>query len=86
MENLYDTTPVGLSLVDKELRYIRINESLAQINDIPAEDHIGRTFKELLPELEDDLHEIYEQVFATGKPILDMPIEGETRAKLVFRV
>jgi two-component system CheB/CheR fusion protein len=80
LENLYDTTPVGLSLVDRNLRYIRINDSLAQINGIPREDHIGKTFKELLPELEDELHDTYQQIFKTGQPVLGMSIEGETPA------
>lgn len=80
LENLYDTTPVGISLVDRDLRYIRINESLAQINGIPREDHIGKTFKELLPDLEDDLRETYDWILETGKPVLNMAIEGETPA------
>ncbi len=81
LENLYDTTPVGLSLVDRDLRYLRINDSLAQINGIPREHHIGKTFRELLPELEDKLHDIYKNIFETGKPVLEVPIEGETQAK-----
>ncbi|MCR9110264.1 MAG: PAS domain-containing protein [Rhodobacteraceae bacterium] len=80
LENLYDTTPVGLSLVDREMRFIRINESLAQINGIPREDHIGMTFKELLPDLQDGIWSTYERVFETGKPVLNMNIEGETPA------
>ena len=80
LENLYDTTPVGLSLVDRDLRYLRINDSLAQINGIPREAHIGKTFGELLPQLENNLHDIYEQVFDSGEPVLGMEIEGETPA------
>jgi two-component system, chemotaxis family, CheB/CheR fusion protein len=81
LENLYDTTPVGLSLVDRNLRYLRINDSLAQINGIPRDDHIGKTFKELLPDLEDKLHDIYQRVLEKGEPVLNVEIEGETQAK-----
>lgn len=80
LENLYDTTPVGLSLVDREMRYIRINDSLAQINGIPREEHIGKTFRELLPELEDGLRETYKQIFNTGEAVLNVEIMGETPA------
>ncbi|MEQ5872469.1 PAS domain-containing protein [Sagittula sp. NFXS13] len=80
LENLYDTTPVGLSLVDRDLRYIRINDKLAKTNGFSREDHIGKTFKELLPDLEDDLRETYDQILATGEPVLNVDIEGETPA------
>jgi len=80
LENLYDTTPVGLSLLDRELRWLRINESLAQINGFSPKEHIGKTFKELLPDIEDRISSIYEKVFETGEPVLNLEITGETNA------
>ncbi len=43
LEHLYATAPVGLSVVDKDLRILRINEQLAAIDGLPVADHIGRT-------------------------------------------
>lgn len=80
LENLYDTTPVGLSLVDRDLRFVRINESLAEINGFPVEYHIGKSLKELLPELENTLEPTYRKIIETGEPSLGMEIEGQTHA------
>ena len=43
--------PVGLALVDTELRFVRINSALCAINGRPRELHIGRRLDEVLPEI-----------------------------------
>ena len=43
--------PVGLALVDTELRFVRINSALCAINGRPRELHIGRRIDEVLPEM-----------------------------------
>ena len=80
LENLYDTTPVGLALVDQQLRWVRINETMAQINGFPAADHIGKHFHELLPELTETIEPPYRAVFETGEALLGVRISGETHA------
>lgn len=80
LHNLYHTTPIGLALIDRDMRWIRINENLAKINGFPVEDHIGKSFGELLPELKDSLTAVYEGVFATGEPSLNYKISGNTPA------
>ncbi|WP_439111603.1 chemotaxis protein CheB [Lentibacter sp.] len=80
LENLYDTTPVGLSLVDRDLRFLRMNKSLAKINGFERRDHIGKTIKQLLPDLDPKLVEIYDKVFTTGQAVRDIKISGITEA------
>ena len=80
LENLYDTTPIGLALVNRDYRWVRINESLAEINGFSVDEHIGQSFSELLPELSDVLEDICRKVFETGEPLLGLEIEGETHA------
>ncbi|MCL3882883.1 chemotaxis protein CheB [Marivita sp. GX14005] len=81
LENLYDTTPVGLSLMSRDLRWLRINAHLAEINGITAEHYEGKTLRELLPDLADTLEPKYRHVFDTGEAILDTPISGETASQ-----
>ncbi|MGJ3230702.1 MAG: CheR family methyltransferase [Oceanicaulis sp.] len=80
LETLYDTTPVGLNLLDKDLRYLRINKELAEINGYPAEDHIGKTQEEMLPEIDEKVREIQLQVLETGEPLMGMEVAGRTPA------
>ncbi len=78
LETLYHTAPVGLALFDSELRYLRINERLAEINGALPAQHIGRTLREMVPELADISEELLHHVFATGEAILEREITGFT--------
>jgi PAS domain-containing protein len=51
IDALLAATPVGVCFFDKELRYIRINQVLADINGLSVEQHLGERFPELLPEM-----------------------------------
>ena len=51
IEALYDNAPLGLVLLDKDLRYLRINRTLAQINGAPVDAHIHKTLREMVPQL-----------------------------------
>ena len=75
---VYNTTPVGLSFVDTNLRYIRINKCLAEINGRSIADHIGRTVREAIPEIADMVEPIYRQVLATQTPVIDLEVKAET--------
>ncbi|MFI6010027.1 SpoIIE family protein phosphatase [Streptomyces sp. NPDC051243] len=73
--------PVGLAVLDTDLRYVSVNEALAQLNGIPAEDHIGHTPRELLPDIDADAIEAaLRQVLRTGDPIINQRIVGRTPA------
>src|SRR5262249_5139920 len=42
LATIYDSAPVGLAFVDTQLRYVSINEYLAEFNGVPADAHLGR--------------------------------------------
>lgn len=80
LETLYDTTPVGLNLLDRDLRYLRINEKLAAINGFPAEAHIGRLQSDMLPDIDPKVEPIQRRVLATGEPEIGIEVVGFTPA------
>ena len=80
LDTLLATAPAGLGFWDRELRYLRINDALAAINGIPAEAHLGRTIREVLPELAPSLEPIFRRALETGEPIVDLEVSGETPA------
>ena len=73
-------TPVGLSLMDRDYRMLRINERLAVINGKPVREQIGRTLREIIPQLAPGIEAIVDRVFASGEPILDIEVHGVTPA------
>jgi PAS domain S-box-containing protein len=81
LENIYRTAPIGLALMDRDFRFVRINERLAEINGITAQAHVGRSIREIVPDIADQAEAVFNQVFETGEPILHVELEGETAAK-----
>ncbi len=49
LQALYDGAPVGLAFLSPDLRYISINQQLAEMNGLPADKHLGRTVFEMIP-------------------------------------
>ena len=80
IEAIYNTLPVGVCVLDTDLRYRRINERLAELNGLPAAEHIGKTIREVLPEFADLSEKIIERVMETGEPQLDITFSGVTPA------
>ena len=78
LDTLLSSAPVGLAFFDRELRFVRVNQALAQINGRPAEEHIGRTLQELDERFTD---EIIAWVRDEGTPILDVEVSGEIPAQ-----
>ena len=78
LEQVYRLAPVGLLLLDRDFRIVRINERLAEIDGHSVEDHLGRTLDEVVPELAPELKEIYRPVFERGVPAQNIEIHGVT--------
>jgi PAS domain S-box-containing protein len=77
LDALFDSSPLGVAIFDGELRYVRINEALAAMNELPAADHLGRTVTEILdPEAAADLTELQRDVLATGRPVIDLEVRA----------
>jgi len=71
-ERLINQSPIGLALLDPDLRYLLVNPALERIDGVPAEDHIGRRLREMLPFLDvGTIESCLRQVLATGLPLLD---------------
>ena len=44
-----DGTPAAVAVLDPELRYLYLNDTLAALNGLPVEDHLGRPMPEVIP-------------------------------------
>ncbi|WP_270938833.1 PAS domain-containing protein [Falsiroseomonas oryzae] len=78
---IYDTAPVGLCVLDREGRFLRINARLAAINGLPVAAHIGRRVRDILPDLAEAGEALLQRIFESGQPILGVELEGETPAQ-----
>ena len=80
LQRSLDDAPVGLCYLDTDLRYVHINGWLAKINGLPAEAHVGKTIREVLPHVADGVEWQFRQVIDSGEPILAGIVEAETAA------
>ena len=78
LEVLYKAAPWGLALVDRNLRYLRINDVLAEGNSLSPSQIIGRTVREVIPMLADKVEPLYQQVLNTGESLVGLEIHGWT--------
>ena len=81
VDAVFGAAPVGLAFMDTNLRYVRVNDALATINGLAADEHFGRTLRGVLG---DDaaarIEPHHRHVLDTGEPILDLPVEGHSAA------
>jgi PAS domain S-box-containing protein len=82
LDTILSTAPIGFAFHNRDLVYQRINESLAAINGLSVEQHLGKTLRQVLPEMSKILEPLLQRVIDTGEPIIDLEISGETPADL----
>jgi PAS domain S-box-containing protein len=75
LQAIYDGAPVGLAFLDRNLRYVSVNERIATMKNIPVQDHIGRSVAEVVPD-----------VFPHIEPALRRALAGESISGLEFRI
>jgi PAS domain S-box-containing protein len=77
LQMIYDTAPVGLAFLSRDCRYIQINQRLTEICGIPVADHIGRTVRQTVPQVAEQVEAIVAAVMRTGQPITDVEVRGQ---------
>jgi PAS domain S-box-containing protein len=84
-----ERAPIGLYIIDREFRFVKINEYLARLNGLSVAAHIGRTVREIVPHLADTLEPRYRKVLRSGMPVTDVvgssvggPRPGPSSAKI----
>ena len=77
----FTSAPAGLVLLDTELRYVQVNDTVAEVNGLSIQAHIGKTLREILPKLAPVAEPLLRKVLDTGQPVLNVELSGETPAQ-----
>jgi PAS domain S-box-containing protein len=72
-------SPIALTLFDPNLRFVYVNEALAQINGLPLSEHFGRTLSEVIPDIAPQFAPMLRQIMETQEPVLNLEYSGEVR-------
>ena len=76
LEEAFKCSPMGMAIFDNDMRYVRINETLAKFNGVPAREHIGKTIRDIIPNLADVIEPIMRRVLDTGEPVINASLSG----------
>ncbi|MEU9305777.1 SpoIIE family protein phosphatase [Streptomyces sp. NPDC048269] len=80
-DGLFARSPVGIAILDTQLRFLQVNAALEAMNGLPESAHVGRRLAEILPEVNAlEMEAAMRQVMDTGKPVLDRRRVGRTPA------
>ena len=74
---LFCTPALGFALFDRQLRYHAVNRSLASMNGVPAEAHLGKTLVQVLGNAAEMVELAVQRVFVTGETILNSHLSAE---------
>ena len=78
LENLYRGVPIGLATIDTDLRFLHINERLAEIHGRSVEEHLGRTVSEMRPTSAAAIEAAIQGVIRSKVPVIKAHFEGST--------
>jgi PAS domain S-box-containing protein len=81
LEQIYLNAPIGLAVFNRELRFVRINRRMADINGASIDAHLGRTVREMVPDLSEQAEALLWNILDSGAPLRDVEVVGETPAR-----
>ncbi|KPI28309.1 MULTISPECIES: SpoIIE family protein phosphatase [unclassified Streptomyces] len=77
LDGFLTRSPVGMAVMDLELRYVWLNDTLERFGGVPREQRLGRRLSELLPGLQAVAIEgLMSKVLETGVPVTDYEYLG----------
>lgn len=78
LDSMLANAPIGFAFFDRKMRYVRMNQFLAEMDQLSISHHLGRTVQEIFPgSVGVQLAAAIEQVFITGEPTREIEIHGE---------
>ena len=74
---IYETAPIGLAFLSTDCRYLLINHHLTEICGISVAEHIGRSVRETVPDVAEQVENIVQTVLRTGEPVVGIEVNGQ---------
>ena len=62
---IYETAPIGLAFLSTDCRYLLINQPLTEICGISVAEHIGRSVRETVPDVAEQVENVVQTILRT---------------------
>lgn len=79
LDSMLANAPIGFAFFDRRLRFVRVNQFMAGVNDLPVNRHLGRTVDEVFsPGSAALVSSAVQSVFETGQAAQNLELFRET--------
>src|SRR6187399_1810131 len=82
LQFIYDTAPIGLAFLSPDCRYLQINQRLTEICGISVADHLGRTVREMVPNVAEQVEQLVRFIIESGEPVTGIEVNGQRADKI----
>ena len=72
----FSNAPVGLAILDKDLRFQRINGPFSQLNGLTAGENVGKEVRDVVKHLAHQIEPVLRKVASSGEPVLNYEVSG----------
>ncbi|WP_326793134.1 SpoIIE family protein phosphatase [Streptomyces sp. NBC_00841] len=76
LEALFSQSPIPVTVMDTELRYLWVNAATERVTDLPSERLIGRRIGDDSPDSAPTIDRVLSRVRDTGEPVVDFQVLG----------
>jgi len=78
LDSMLANAPIGLAFVDRNSRFVRVNQIFADLTGVTVSRHLGRTLTDLLPaRVAEQVGNAVQQVFSSEEPVRNLELNGE---------
>jgi len=78
LDSMLANAPIGLAFVDRNSRFVRVNQIFADLTGVAVSRHLGRKLTELLPAgVVKEVENVVEQVFSSEEAVRNLELSGE---------
>lgn len=82
LDSMLANAPIGFAFFDRRLRFVRVNQFMANMNDLPVSRHLGRSVGEIFSgQVAQLVAESIQAVFEHGRAVQDLELLGEPDAE-----
>ncbi|MGA2571159.1 MAG: ATP-binding protein [Terracidiphilus sp.] len=77
LDSMLANAPIGLAFVDRNGRFVRVNQIFADLTGVAVSRHLGRTLPDLLPQfMAAEIGSAVQQVFENEEPARNLELNG----------
>lgn len=77
-KTIFEQSPIGFALWDRELKNVRMNKALAKMAGFPEQFYISKESKNLSNIISEESMALMEQIFVTGEAVIGHELVGNT--------